>query len=249
MTIIKYIFLGVIQGLTEFLPVSSSAHLVLFQNLLEVRENQLLLDIVLHLGTLASLVVFLFKDIKALLEKRILLYIFLVTVLTAAVAIIGKDFFEGMFYSAKTVTLPLFITGLVLLCTKRFTQGRRNLSGLRIMDALWLGIVQGISVIPGLSRSGLTISTLLFRKVERETAFKFSFLASVPAIIGALFFKIEGFCGLSFFEFKYMMFGFLASFLSGLLALRILFAVIRQARLHIFGYYCLALGLILLWIY
>lgn len=232
--------------MSEFLPVSSSAHLVIFQDLLQIRENQLLLYIVLHLGTLLALIVFLFKDIKRLLNKRILFYIFLATALTAIIVILGEGFFESMFLSVKKLTLPLVVTGIVLLCTKRQAQGSRAFANLKIRDGFWLGIVQGISVIPGLSRSGLTISTLLFCNVERETAFKFSFLASIPAILGALFFKISDFSGLAFFEFRYMIFGFLASFLSGLLALKILLIVIRQARFHLFGYYCLVLALVLL---
>ncbi len=236
--------------MTEFLPVSSSAHLVIFQDLLQIRENQLLLNIVLHLGTLAALIVFLFKDIKRLLKTKVLLYIFLATALTVAVVILGEkilgeDFFESMFFSASRLALPLFITGLILLATKKFAKGARLLPDLKITDALWLGIAQGLSVIPGLSRSGVTISTLLFRNVERETAFKFSFLASILAILGALFFKLKDFSSVAPCEFRCMLFGFSAAFLSGLLALKILLIVIRRARLHLFGYYCLALALVL----
>lgn len=245
MPVIKYIFLGIVQGLTEFLPVSSSAHLVIFQDLLQIRENQLLLNIVLHLGTLAALIVFLFKDIKRLLKTKVLLYIFLATALTAVIVMLGEDFFESMFFSASRLALPLFITGLILLATKKFAKGARLLPDLKVTDALWLGIVQGFSVIPGLSRSGITISTLLFRNVERETAFKFSFLASILAILGALFFKLKDFSSVAPCEFRYMLFGFSAAFLSGLLALKILLIVIRRARLHLFGYYCLALALVL----
>lgn len=242
---IKYIFLGIIQGLSEFLPVSSSAHLLLFQDLLQVQENQLLLDIILHLGTLLALVVFLFKDFKSLLNKRIILYVFLATALTAAVVIPGEDFFEGMFYSAQRLSLPLLITGIVLVCTKRFGKGGRTFANLKIRDALYLGLVQGFCVIPGLSRSGLTISTLLFRNVEKETAFKFSLLVSILAILGALVFKLNDFSQVTSVEFRYMLFGFFASFLSGLLALKTLLIVIRKARFYLFGYYCLALALVL----
>lgn len=239
------------------MPVSSSAHLVIFQHSFGLEKNQIVLDIVLHLGTLLAVVVFLFKDIRRLLKGKVLLYILLATALTAMVVILGKDFFEGMFLSAKNVSLPLLITGIILLCTKRFTQPlragakvaqrKRGISDLKIGDALWFGIVQGLAVIPGISRSGSTISTLLFRNVERETAFKFSFLASIMAILGALFFKLEAFSEVGFLEFRYMAFGFLASFFSGLIALKILLIVIRKARLHLFGYYCIALALVV-WI-
>lgn len=250
MPIIKYVFLGLVQGLTEFLPVSSSAHLVIFQELLHIGENQLILDIVLHLGTLLAVVVFLFPDLKTLLEKKILSPVLLATVCTAAVALLGKDFFESLFLSARYVYLPLLVTAAVLLLTKRCAanKGGRTLRELRSADAIYLGLVQGLAVMPGLSRSGLTIATLLFRRVERETAFKFSFLASILAILGALFLEIKGFSCLARHEIKYMAFAFFTAFASGLLALKILFVAVRQAKLHLFGYYCLALALIL-WIF
>lgn len=234
--------------MTEFLPVSSSAHLVIFQEILKIQENQILFDITLHLGTLLAIVVFLFKELKQLVKTKVLLYVFLSAVATAVIVILGKDFFENMFSSAKNCSLPLLITGLVLLATKKFMHGERRLPNLKITDGLWLGVVQGFAVIPGLSRSGVTISTLLFRGVERETAFKFSFLASILAILGALFFKISDFSQLSFLEFRPMIFGFSASFFSGLLALKILLIFLRQARLYLFGYYCLVLALVV-WIF
>lgn len=249
MPIIKYIFLGIIQGLTEFLPVSSSAHLVIFQGLFGLEKNQILLDIVLHLGTLLAVIVFLFKDIRNLLKRRVLVYIFLATAITCVIVIKGQDFFESMFVSAKNLSLPLLITGIILLCTKKIAQGKRGISDLKVGDAVWFGIVQGLAVIPGISRSGITISTLLFRHVEKETAFKFSFLASILAILGALFFKLKAFSQVGFLEFRYMALGFLAAFFSGLIALKILLSVIRRARLHLFGYYCLVLAGILLLIW
>ncbi|MFC1631891.1 undecaprenyl-diphosphate phosphatase [Candidatus Omnitrophota bacterium] len=245
MNVIKYIFLGIIQGLTEFLPVSSSAHLVIFQEIFAFSQNQLLLDIVLHLGTLLAVIVFLIKDIRSVLNPKMLLKLFLVTVLTGAVVLLGQGFFERLFVSTAGVILPLIITGLILLASKKFTQGQRRMGDLKISDALWLGIVQGLAVIPGISRSGVTISTLLFRNVEKETAFKFSFLASILAILGALFLKLQDFSQISVSELGYMGLGFVASFLSGLIALKVLLAVIRGARLHLFGYYCIALGLLL----
>lgn len=247
--VIKYIALGVIQGLTEFLPLSSSAHLVIFQELFQMQKEQILLyNIVLHAGSLLALVVFLSKDIKHLLQKKVLFYICLATALTAVVVILGKGFFESLFLSSRNLAAPLLITGIILLFTSKFTKGKRAMGNLKITDAFWLGIAQGLSVIPGLSRSGITIATLLFRNVERETAFKFSFLSSIPAILGALIFKINELSQISFFEYGPLLCGFFASFLSGLLALKILFTLIRQARLYLFGYYCVALSLFLFWL-
>jgi len=245
MLLIKYIFLGIIQGLTEFLPVSSSGHLVLFQGILEIKGNQLLLDIILHLGTLLALIVFLFKDIKQLLKKRILLYVVLATALTASVVFLGGDFFEGLFLSSEALAVPLLVTGLVLLCTRWFNKGERRMDDLRVSDAIYLGLAQGFAVIPGISRSGLTISTLLFRNIDKETAFKFSFLVSIPAILGAVILKINDFSQLATFEYRYMLIGLFFAFISGLMSLKLLLIVVRKARLHLFGYYCLILALIL----
>ncbi|MBN2097480.1 MAG: undecaprenyl-diphosphate phosphatase, partial [Candidatus Omnitrophica bacterium] len=240
-----YIFLGLVQGLTEFLPVSSSAHLVLLQNLLQVRENQLLLDIVLHLGTLSAVILFLFKELKYLLKLRIITFLFLATALTAVIVILGADYFEGLFNSTQTLILPLVLTGLILISTKNFSKGKRMLANLRLLDAICLGLAQGLSVIPGLSRSGLTISCLIRRNVEKETAVKFSLLASIPAIIGAVVFKFKDFSQLGLGQWKYLGVGFLAAFFSGILALQILLLVIRRAQFHLFGYYCIFLALIL----
>ncbi|UCB56834.1 MAG: undecaprenyl-diphosphate phosphatase [Candidatus Omnitrophota bacterium] len=241
--LIKYIFLGIIQGLTEFLPVSSSAHLVIFQELFGLSQDKVVLSIALHLGSLAALIVFLFKDIKRFLKPRIVSSILLATFVTAVIVILGQDYFESMFSSGRLI-LPLIVSGIILLSTKKFGGGLRGADDLKLADGFWLGLVQGLSVIPGLSRSGVTISTLLFRGVERETAFKFSFLASILAILGALFFKVKDFASPACFD-RYMLFGFLGAFLSGLLALKVLLAIIRRARFYLFGYYCLALALVL----
>ena len=242
MIVIKYMLLGIVQGLTEFLPVSSSAHLVILRDLLHLSENRIILEIFLHLGTLLALIVFLLKDLKLLLNKRLFAFIVLATALTSVMVILGREFFENMFLSSERLYLPLFITGIILICTKKFKQTNRTLSNLNIRDSFWLGIMQGFSVIPGISRSGVTISTLLFRNVEREAAFKFSFLASIFAILGALFFKIGDISNLTYFDFRNITFGFFAAFFSGLLALKILLALIRQARLYIFSFYCFALA-------
>ncbi|MFH1640780.1 MAG: undecaprenyl-diphosphate phosphatase, partial [Candidatus Omnitrophota bacterium] len=174
----RYILLGVVQGITEFLPVSSSAHLVIMQKVLGVTGEELVLSIVLHLGTLFSLVIFFFRDILySLRNKRILLFLLVTTLITAIVGLFGKDFFEKLFSSTKLVSVALIFTGVILILTKKIKEPKRT--KLTIKDALVLGFMQAIAVIPGISRSGITISGLLFRKVERETSFKFCFLMAM----------------------------------------------------------------------
>ncbi len=243
--LVKYLILGLVQGLTEFLPVSSSGHLVLLQNLFGINQNQVVLDIVLHLGTLAALMVFLFKDLKLFLNKRILSYLLLATAVTGVVVIVAGDFFEQMFLSAKQLIIPFFITAAVLLAAQKFSRGKRVLQEFRPADGFWLGLLQGISVIPGISRSGMTISALLFRGVQREDALKFSLLASIFAILGAVIFKLDDFQVIGCEQLRLAALGALAAFISGLLGLRLLLRLIRQARIYLFGYYCLALALAL----
>lgn len=242
---LKYIILGVIQGLSEFLPVSSSGHLVIIKNILGISGQEMALYVVLHLGTALSLIIFFFKDIlKTLRDKKLLLLIMLVTIITGVIGLLGKDFFERLFSSPKLVALALIITGIILILTQKIREPKRDTVDFK--DALFLGIMQGIAIIPGISRSGITISTLLFRKVNRETAFKFSFLASIPAILGANFLearKIEFALSTGFSNFFA---GFLSSLVTGIIALWVLKFILRKAKFHYFGYYCIFIAIITL---
>ena len=238
----KYVILGIIQGLTEFLPVSSSAHLVIVQKLFGMAGEEIALSIVLHLGTLLSLCVFFFRDILDLFTNvKWILLIIIVTVITGAIGVSGKGFFESLFTSVRFTAIALIFTGLILILTRRFRRANREMLGLS--DALALGAMQGLAIIPGISRSGITISTLLFRRLTWEVSFKFSFLASIPAILGATIleakkinFAVQG-------KFGDYAAGFIFSFLTGLLALMILKWVLRKARLDYFGFYCIAVAI------
>ncbi len=239
---LKFIVLGVIQGFTEFLPVSSSGHLVILQKVLGINGEELALSIVLHLGTLLSLIIFFFKDIlKALRDIKLLSLIMVVTVITAAIGLLGKDLFEKLFSSHRFVAMALVFTGIILILTKKFVNAKRDI--LDIKDASILGLMQGVAIIPGISRSGITISTLLFMRVDKETSFRFSFLVSIPAILGATILEAKK-IGFAFQgEFRNLLIGFIFSFLSGILALKILKIIIGKARLYYFGYYCITVAI------
>lgn len=238
----EYIILGIAQGLTEFFPVSSSAHLSILRSVLGIEESGLIVSVVLHLGTVAALAIFFFKDIlKALRSFKSILSILIATSITGVIGIAGRDFFEGLFGSVRSAAWALMVTGIVLIATKKFIlSARRN--ELNFKDAFIFGVFQAIAIIPGISRSGITISALLFRKIERETAFKFSFLASIPAILGAVILEAKGIgaacrlnlCGLST--------GFIFSLLTGLFSLWVLKLVLRKSRLYYFGYYCILIA-------
>lgn len=242
---IKYVILGVIQGLTEFFPVSSSAHLVIMQKILGIESGQLANTIVLHLGTLLSLVIFFFRDILEILKDlRSVLLILLVTLITGIIGIAGKDFFIGLFSAVVPVSLALICTGIILLLTAKFTAGKK--SNPNFKDAAVLGLAQGASIIPGISRSGITISTLLFRGMEREAAFRFSFLASLPAIFGATLLEIKDIGDVLKVEFLGLAVGFLCSLFAGLFALWVLKSILRKAKLHYFGFYCIIIAILTL---
>lgn len=241
---INYILLGLVQALTEFLPVSSSAHLLITQRLLGMSGQELVLSVVLHLGTVLALIIFFFKDIIRIFllrDKNLLLFITVVTLITGVIGITAKDFLEGLFSSVKLAGVALLATGIILLFTKRFMGYKRNSPNMT--DALVLGFVQAIAIIPGISRSGSTISALLFRKLDREASFRFSFLASVPAVLGAVLLEARKIDYALRFEFINFAAAFISSFLGGLCALWALKIILRRAKLHIFGYYCILLSI------
>jgi undecaprenyl-diphosphatase len=241
---LKYIILGIVQGLTEFLPVSSSGHLVILQKVLGVVEQGIAVSIVLHLGTSFALLVFFFKDILNLLRNfRILSYIIIVTLVTGIIDISGKDFFERLFNSPRLVAMALIVTGIILIFTRKFTHTKRT--ALNIKDAFLLGLTQGLAIIPGISRSGITISTLLFRGMDRQTSFRFAFIASIPAVFGAAILEAKD-ISLAFMDFTPLIIGFIFSLLTGILSLKVLKIILDKAKLYSFGYYCIIIAVITL---
>ncbi len=266
MIIFEYLILGLIQGLTEFLPVSSSGHLVILQGIFNM-ENRLLVSVSLHAGTLLALVLFFKRDTIALLKDslkllkigrrgfqkeetspRIIAYILIVTLVTGLIGLGGRDFFERLFFQPRWAATMLIITALILFSTRSFMKGGRKFSELSIRDAGIMGLAQGISLIPGISRSGITIASLLWRGADREAAFRFSFLASIPAVLGALILEFSKLPGLSPPQIGYLLLGCVSAFVSGWIALVVLRKIIQRAKLSLFGYYCLAIAL-LGWLY
>ncbi|MDD4954075.1 MAG: undecaprenyl-diphosphate phosphatase [Candidatus Omnitrophica bacterium] len=239
---LKYITLGIIQGLTEFFPVSSSGHLVIMQRILGVSGEEVALSAFLHLGTVCALLLFFFRDILRIFkEAKTIFLILVVTVITGVIGLAGKNFFESLFSRPRAVAYSLIVTGIILILTRKVKDPKREKVNLK--DACLLGLTQAIAIIPGISRSGITISTLLFRKIDREVAFKFSFLASIPAILGANLLEIKK---IELSLTPIWLAGFFASLLSGLLALFLLKRILQQAKFHYFGYYCIIVAIITL---
>jgi undecaprenyl-diphosphatase len=245
MDMFKYILLGIIQGLTEFLPVSSSGHLVIAQRLLGMSGEGIALSVVLHLGTLVAVIVFFFNDIlKLLRDIKSIGLILLVTLITGTIGVLGKDFFEGLFSSPKAVAVSFIITAAILLSTRKFNQAKKDKVGLK--DAVILGFTQAVSIIPGISRSGTTISTLLFRRIKKEECFKFSFLVSIPVILGAALLEARKVYFAMEKDALSLIAGFIFSLLTGIAALGILKLVIQRAKFYYFGYYCIIIAVLTL---
>ncbi|MFH1784701.1 MAG: undecaprenyl-diphosphatase UppP [bacterium] len=262
MGFIESAILGIVQGLTEFLPVSSSGHLVFMQNVLGVGEIEILFDVFLHVGTLLAVFVFFRKDIAGIfsnvknirsfrtnVQARTLLFIIIASVPTAIIGLAFKDYFEKVFNNLLIVACFLFVTGVFLFIAERVSvpsDKQKSMLGMNISDALIIGCMQGFAIAPGISRSGATITAGIFRGINRELAARFSFLLSIPAILGAFLMELKD-CAqmLGSVSILSIVTGTLLAFLSGYYALRVLFSVIRKRRLGIFAYYCWAVGLVI----
>lgn len=258
MTITEALILGVVQGVTEFLPISSSGHLVIAKSFLgSVRDPGILFEVLVHLGTLLAVLVFFRKDIGNLLlsltdagslsegerkeGRKMVLAVVAGTLPTVVIALLFKDIFEELFSSVKIVACMLFITGLLLFFSDRVKERRREKVTLK--DALIIGIVQGGAIIPGISRSGSTIATGLFMGINGEKAAKFSFLLSIPAILGAVVLHAKDISGLSNGHMMPYMAGIASSALSGFFSIKVLMKVVAGRRLKLFAFYCWAVGI------
>ncbi|MBI5873640.1 MAG: undecaprenyl-diphosphate phosphatase [Candidatus Omnitrophica bacterium] len=244
---LKIIFLGALQGLTEFFPVSSSGHLVIAQHFLNIDKDILFLDTFLHIGTILALLTFFLKDIiRAFKSLRTLKCIAVATFATAIIAIVFKKTLESLFASAHYTAIQFMINGVILLLVPFLKKGDRKPG---IADSAVMGIAQGVAIIPAISRSGLTIVSLLARGVKKEEAFSFSFIASIPAITGAFLMEAKDIHFSSSYNPRDLTVGLIASYALGILSLFALGKIIKNQKLHLFGYYCILLGMGLLFIF
>ncbi len=244
------IILGIVQGLTEFLPISSSGHLVIFQKLFGLR-SEILFDCSVHIGTLIAVFIYFWKDIMRILETvfsfnkddpEFLLAIDIVSgsIPTAIIGFLFKDYFERAFSSAETAGVMLILTGLIIGATRFFPEGKRDRVG--ILRAILIGISQAVAIIPGISRSGATISCGIMCGIRRDKAFRFSFLLSIPAIIGA--FLLESFRISHIKDLFPVLTGTFFSAIFGLIALKILDRMIKKGHLYYFSPYCILVGIL-----
>jgi undecaprenyl-diphosphatase len=271
MNVLQALFLGVLQGITEFLPISSSGHLVLAQHLLGLRESQLFFDIAVHVGTLMAVFLVFRSDLALIFEGclRILrrtpssqtnpasahldmgvnmaLMILVGSLPTALIGFFFRDLFHRFFASPAIVALGLWTTGFFLLWSRWSKPQDKNLDNPRVLDALVIGLAQGAAISPGVSRSGVTITVGMLLGLGPDLAFRFSFLLSIPAILGAL--ASEAFhLGGNHPEWPVLAVGFFSAFFVGWIALQFLRSLVGRGKLFYFAPYCFVLGAIALFI-
>ncbi len=246
--VIEAIISGVVQGITEFLPISSSGHLVILHHLIGFKEPEVLFDIFLHIGTLFSIIFVFWQDILGLFNKwRMLSQIFIATVVTVAVVLLFKNSIESAFKDLRFIGWMLLITGMWLFSGSIFDKRIKTKNPLNLFKSAVIGLSQGIAAFPGISRSGSTISTGLILGLKQEETARFSFLLSIPAIILASIYKVTSsgaiLGGISFLN---AFFGLITSFIVGILSLKLLLKIVYKGKLHWFGIYCLVVGMALL---
>lgn len=247
MDLLEAMLLGLIQGITEWLPISSSAHLAFAQRFFGI-EASVAFDIILHLGTLSAVVAYYRSDIYSLVRgliafdgKSISLagLILLCAVPTAIIGFTLKDFFESMFASPLAISFALLVTGLLLLVSSKIRAGSHAIG---VKESLMIGVAQGIAVAPGISRSGSTICTALLLGIGKEEAARFSFLAAILPVLGAGI--LEGRHALDgAFEPVPLAAGFITAAVVGYLSIGLLIRFLNEGRFQIFGYYCIALAI------
>lgn len=247
MSNLQGVILGIIQGLTEFLPVSSSGHLVIFQDILGVSQPGITFEVMVHFGTLLSVIWVFGADIIRIVanffrdkqERHFAMMLILGTIPTGLMGLLLNDFFKLFYDSAIITGFMLLITGGILFTLSYLKPGRKNEKTITALDALIVSIAQGLAIIPGISRSGSTITSALWRGMDRETAVRFSFLVTIPVILGATVLELKdmsagGFAGMT----SGVIYGMLAAFVAGIFAIKIFIKLLESGRFHYFAYYC-----------
>lgn len=268
MDILQAIIIGLVQGLTEFLPVSSSAHLIFAQQALGLSDVGLAFDVLLHVGTLVAVVAYFFSDIISMIKgfflslidlkdgkfmeevrrdpyKKLAWLTIIATIPVGIVGVLFNDLVESLFTGITVPAFFLLITGCLLYVSQRMNSGGIDLSNITLKEALIMGCGQALAVLPGLSRSGTTIAAGLFSGLDKEFAAKFSFILSIPAILGAGVFQLKDLSGGNV-EIEACIAGFIVAVISGYLAISVLLKLIREKSLDIFAYYCWIVGAVIL---
>lgn len=269
MTYFEATILGLVQGLAEFLPISSSGHLALLQNWFDIDETKVLLfTVLLHVGTLVSVFIVYWKDIWELIKELALtikdlctgkglrmeerpvrklgVMIIAATIPTAIIGFAFSDLFDSMYTSVLPIGIGLIITGFLLVFAEKIGTANRGIKEMNIRNAVFVGLVQGIAICPGISRSGSTLFGSLVCNLDRKFAVKFVFLISIPSILGSAILEapaaIEA--GVTAAQMGPVLWGMAVAAVSGLVAIKTMIKIVSDKKLSYFSYYVWLLGLI-----
>ncbi len=258
MQILKAIIMGIIQGLTEFLPISSSGHLVLYQYFFGKPDgtgNDISLEVFLHLGSLIAVIIFFRKDIMELISslfqwrksidqhkqyrnRMVIVYLFIATVCTGIIYVLFGTKIEAVFNQPLIVAFMLIVTGIIILASDYIKKTEIPISNMGLVRSIIIGLGQGFAMLPGISRSGTTIATSLFCGIKRTDAARFSFLLSIPAILAANIGEYKIITNLQPDLLISYISGALAAFASGYIVIAILLRLIQTSKLKYFAFYC-----------
>ena len=267
---IQAIILGIIQGLTEFLPISSSGHLVLFQHIFGLKEPEIFFDISVHAGTLIAVIVYFRKDLQSIIisitrvlsmmlrgemsyrdawndsDIKLAILIIIGTIPTAIIGLLFKRVADQLFSSIFIVGCALIVTGVFLWVTRMIKTEGNGIESFSGKDALLIGFAQGLAITPGISRSGSTIVVVLLLGMNRETAARYSFLLSIPAILGATILSLKD---ISAHDLDLMILvGTITAGIVGYCALKLLVYIVKKGQMHLFSPYCWIVGAVaLIW--
>ena len=268
MSYFEAIILGLVQGLAEFLPISSSGHLALLQQAFGIHEDKVLLfAVLLHVGTLISVFIVYWKDIWELIVELCLtirdlctgkglrlaerpirklgVMIIVATIPTAIIGLVFSDFFDSLYNSVIPIGVGLIITGFLLIFAEKKGEGNRGIQQMNFRNAIFIGLVQGVAICPGISRSGSTLFGSLICNLDRKFAVKFVFLISIPSILGSAVLEAPAAleAGVTAAEVGPVLVGMLVAAVSGLIAIKTMIKIVSDKKLSYFSYYVWVLGL------
>lgn len=271
MSYFEAVILGLVQGLAEFLPISSSGHLALLQQWFGIEEdNVLLFAVLLHVGTLISVFIVYWRDIWELIVelfitikdictgkglrlqerpvRKLGVMIIVATIPTAIIGFLFNDFFDSLYTSVIPIGIGLIITGIFLTVAEKMGDSNRGIKQMNCRNALFIGVVQGIAICPGISRSGSTLFGSLICNLDRKFAVKFVFLISIPSILGSAILEapaaIES--GMEMAQLGPVIAGMVVAAISGLVAIKTMIKLVSNKKLNYFSYYVWALGLVVI---
>ena len=251
MTIFEAIIIGIVQGITEFLPVSSSGHILLLQVLFGIEENLLSFSIMVHIATLIPVLFIYYSRIKSLVKnpfQKMTLLIILGTLPTVIAALLFSDFIDTLF-TGTFLWIGFLITAVLLIISDHYKNGKKDMDQITKKDAFFIGLAQAMAIMPGVSRSGSTLFGGIVRGIDKKSALNFSFLLSIPAIVGGTTLEImqvaRGQTELGFFFTPPVLVGFFVAMISGYFAIKFMLKIVASSKLRYFAYYLIVVGVLI----